>query len=61
MLYGEKRGVTFPINDLQHLIPIKIYGKFFLAPSNPEIYLEKKYGKNWKKPDKKQYYWNKNK
>jgi hypothetical protein len=33
----------------------------FLAPANPEIYLEKKYGKNWKIPDKKQFFFRKNK
>jgi len=46
---------TFPMNSL---IPIKVYGRNFLAPSNPEIYLEKKFGKNWKIPDKKQFLWN---
>ena len=47
--------------SLDFLKPINVYGKKFLSPPNPEIYLEKKYGKNWKKPDKKQFYWNKNK
>ena len=51
----------FPIADLEHLIPIKAYGKNFLSPANPEIYLEKRYGKNWKIHDKKQFFWNKNK
>jgi|TARA_B100000315_G_scaffold253231_1_gene291639 hypothetical protein len=46
---------------LDPLIPIKVYGRKFLAPSNPEIYLEKKYGKNWKIPDKKQFFFEKNK
>ena len=46
--------------SLNHLMPIEVYGKKFMAPPNPEIYLEKKYGKNWKIPDKKQFYWNKN-
>jgi len=54
-------GITFPITDLENLVPIKLYGKFFLSPSNPSAYLEKKYGKNWRKPDKKQFFWNKNK
>ena len=52
-------GTTFPIEDLEHLIPIKIYGKQFMAPANPETYLEKRYGKNWKIPDKQQFFWNK--
>jgi hypothetical protein len=46
---------------LDHLIPIEAYGRKFLAPPNPEIYLEKKYGKDWRIPDKKQFFWNKNK
>jgi len=54
-------GTTFPTEDLEHLIFIKAYGKQFPAPVNPEIYLEKKYGKNWRIPDKKQFFWNKNK
>jgi len=60
--YDQKlNGATFPIEDLEHLMSIKAYGKQFLAPTNPEIYLEKKYGKNWRVPDKKQFIWNKNK
>jgi len=50
-------GITFPISDLENLITIKVYGKKFLSPANPEIYLEKVYGKNWKIPDKKQFFW----
>jgi hypothetical protein len=45
--------------SLDNLVPIKVYGREFLAPPNPEIYLERKYGKNWRIPDKKQFYWNK--
>jgi phosphorylcholine metabolism protein LicD len=51
-------GVAFPQNDLDHLITVKAYGKVFLSPSNPESYLEKIYGKNWKIPDKKQFFYN---
>ena len=47
---------TFPLDNL---MPIKVYGREFLAPPNPEIYLERKFGKNWRIPDKKQFYWNK--
>ena len=54
-------GITFPIADLEHLITIKAYDKEFMAPANPEVYLEKVYGKNWRTPDKKQFFWNKNK
>ena len=31
--------------------------KIFLAPSNINLYLKKKYGKNWRKPNKKQFVW----
>lgn len=49
--------------SLDRLVPIEVYGKQFLAPCNPEIYLEKYYGKKWRIPDhnKWQYFWNKNK
>ena len=52
-------GVAFPITDLENLITVKAYGKNFFSPANPEIYLEKIYGKNWKVPDKKQFFWKK--
>jgi len=54
-------GSLFPIADLEHLMSIKAYGRIFLSPANPEIYLEKRYGENWKIHDKKQFFWNKNK
>ena len=47
--------------SLDRLITVELYGVKFMAPPNPQIYLEKKYGKNWEKPDKKQFTWNKNK
>tara|TARA_Y100000294_G_scaffold52837_1_gene49828 strand:- start:377 stop:1141 length:765 start_codon:yes stop_codon:yes gene_type:complete len=50
---------SFPIEDLENLVPVKIYGKTFMSPSNPEMYLEKKFGKNWRVPDKKQFFWKK--
>ena len=34
-------GFTFPVSNLKNLITVKIYGKEFLSPANPEIYLEK--------------------
>ena len=54
-------GIALPVANLEHLVPIQLYGKKFLAPTNPEIYLEKVFGKNWRIPDKKQFFWNKNK
>jgi len=54
-------GSDFPISDLENLIHIKAYGKKFMAPNNPEVYLEKVYGKNWRTPNKKQFFWNKRK
>jgi len=54
-------GLSFPAEDLENLKLIECYGKKFLAPSNPEIYLFKLFGKNWKIPDKKQFFWNKDK
>ena len=56
MTYDKKfYGIPFPIEDLNNLKPIQFYATTFLAPSNPELYLEKKYGKNWRIPDKKQF------
>ena len=57
----RSKGTTFSITDLKRLIPVKLYGKVFFSPSNPEIYLEKSYGKSWKTPNIKQFFWNKNK
>ena len=50
---------TFSIEDLENLAPVKVYGKTFMSPSNPEKYLEKRFGKNWRVPDKEQFLWNK--
>jgi len=52
---------TFSKKDLEDLISVKLYGKYFLAPLNSNLFLEQKYGKNWKIPDQKQYVWKKNK
>jgi|TARA_Y100000294_G_scaffold68591_1_gene64955 hypothetical protein len=60
-LNNKSTVCTFSVMDLEKLTPIQVYGKEFLAPTNPEIYLEKVYGKNWKIPDKRQFFWNKNK
>jgi len=57
----QTEGFAFRVNDLDNLITIKAYGKEFLAPANPNVYLEKIFGKNWKIPDKKQFFWNENK
>ena len=50
-------GVAIAKNDLEHLSTVEAYGKVFLSPSNSESYLEKVYGKNWKIPDKKQFFY----
>ena len=56
-------GFTLPINDLENLIIVKAYGRKFLSPANPDIYLEKAYGKDWKTPkqrsktNKKYFFW----
>jgi phosphorylcholine metabolism protein LicD len=57
----QTEGIAFKASDLDNLITIKAYGKEFLAPANSSIYLEKIFGKNWKIPDKKQFFWNENK
>ena len=53
------RNLDYFTISLDNLMPIKVYGREFLAPPNPEIYLEKKYGKKWRIPNKKQFCWNK--
>lgn len=66
---GETENQHFPQNQnlsterftisLDYLKSINVYGMKFLSPPNPEIYLERKYGKNWRTPDKKQFLWRK--
>lgn len=55
----EKKTIKFSYSSLQKLISTKLYGRSFLSPSNPEIYLKQKYGSNWRIPDKKQFLWKK--
>ena len=55
------RNLDYITISLDKLMPIKVYGREFLAPPNPEIYLEKKFGKKWRIPNRKQFFWNKNK
>ena len=43
--------------ELENLSKVKLYGRSFFAPSNPESYLSKKYGNNWKIPLTKQFHW----
>ena len=57
----QTKGIIFPIEDLEHLITVEAYGRKFLSPANPEIYLKKIFGKDWKVPNKKQFFWEKNK
>jgi len=54
-------GITLSVSDLEFLKPLSLCGQLFLAPGNPETYLEKKYGKNWKIPEKRQYFFNEKK
>ena len=51
--------IILPFNDLEHLTVVKAYGKEFLSPAKPKVYLKKTFGKNWMTPDKKQFFWNK--
>ena len=61
-LYCQKFcGITLSVSDLEFLKPLNLYGKPFLAPRNPRAYLEQKYGKNWRIPDKRQYFLNEKK
>jgi len=67
-LYGKKFGGNYipetlkkPVEDLTKLFEKLRYEKKFLAPDNSEVYLEKIFGKSWRTPDKKQFFWNKNK
>ncbi len=55
----DKKTIKFSHTSLQKLISTKLYGRYFLSPSNPEFYLKQKYGNNWKTPDKKQFLWKK--
>ena len=52
---SKSKSFIFPLDPL---ISIEAYGKKFMAPANPEVYLELKYGKNWRISDKKQFIWN---
>jgi hypothetical protein len=49
----------FEKNNLEHLIEVSLYDKSFFAPSDPQYYLSQKYGRNWMKPNRKQFYWKK--
>jgi phosphorylcholine metabolism protein LicD len=55
----DKKTIKFSYTSLQKLISIKLYGRSYLSPSNPESYLKQKYGSNWRIPDKKQFLWKK--
>ena len=45
--------------NLISLTNCQLYGFNYLSPSNPERYLENKFGANWRIPNKKQFMWNK--
>ena len=49
--------VRFDPNELLELDVIRLYGLKFYSPKNPEKYLDVFYGKNWKIPNKKQFFW----
>ena len=53
----QRVKIFFSPNDLLELDTIKPYGMKFYSPKNPEKYLYKFYGKNWRIPDKKQFVW----
>ena len=55
----NKKLIQFSKTNLTKFITVKLYGKEFLSPEKPMDYLTKKYGKNWRIPDKKQYFWKK--
>ena len=72
MWWGDKQktrykrhanGVFLPGSYFVKLRWVKFYDKKFKAPCKPELYLEQKYGKNWKKLDFKNhnYFLRKNK
>ncbi len=55
----KKKQIKFLKYDIDNLQTTKLYGYEFNSPLNPQIYLKKKFGKNWKIPDKKQFLWKK--
>ena len=55
----NKKLIKFSKTNLTKFNTVKLYGKEFLSPEKPMDYLTKKYGKNWRIPDKKQYFWKK--
>ena len=55
----SKKLIKFSKTNLTKFNTVKLYGKEFLSPEKPMNYLTKKYGKNWRIPDKKQYFWKK--
>jgi len=55
----NNREILFSDDELLNLKKIKLYGHEFFSTANPKKYLKKKFGKNWKKPDKKQFFWRK--
>ena len=52
-------SMSLPFYDLENLSHVKLYGIFFLAPTNPIFYLEKKFGKTWVKINQEQFIWKK--
>ena len=55
----NRKKIFFFNKDLDNLKKTKLYGYDFNSPSNPKIYLKKRYGNDWLVPDKKQFLWKK--
>ena len=56
---NDKKYIFIENQYLTSLSKCKLYNYNYLAPSDPEKYLENKYGDKWKVPNKKQFVWNK--
>ena len=56
MIAVKKKHVTLNAEQLDHFKKVNLYDLLFLAPSNPKKYLKTKYGPDWVKPDKKQFF-----
>ncbi len=57
--HKNKKYTFIDYESLINLEKTKLYGSEYLCPSNPEMYLEEKFGRDWKIPDKKQFMWKK--